>query len=71
MGEAFRPIVPPAIVTTAYAVSWLYLSGDIAYETYKARRRGPTAQDLATWSEPTRLTMVALQRSIFQSIASM
>ncbi|KAF8341286.1 mitochondrial 18 KDa protein-domain-containing protein [Cantharellus anzutake] len=71
LGEAFRPVVHPAVVTACYAVSWLYLSGDVAFETYKAKRQGPTVEDLATWSEPTRLTMTALQRSVFQSIASM
>lgn len=27
VGEAFRPIVPPALVTAAYGISWLYLGG--------------------------------------------
>lgn len=27
VGEAFRPVVPPAVVTAAYGVSWLYLAG--------------------------------------------
>jgi fission process protein 1 len=27
IGEAFRPVVPPWVVTAAYGVSWLYLSG--------------------------------------------
>jgi fission process protein 1 len=27
VGEAFRPIVPPSIVTAAYGISWLYLAG--------------------------------------------
>lgn len=26
--EAFRPVVPPSIVTAGYAVSWAYLIGD-------------------------------------------
>ena len=71
IGEAFRPVVPPAVVTGAYAISWLYLSGDVAYETYKAKRRGPTPLEAATYSEPTRLAMTAVQRSVFQSVASM
>jgi len=27
IGEAFRPVVPPWIVTAAYGVSWVYLAG--------------------------------------------
>lgn len=61
----------PAVVRSAYAISWTYLIGDVAYETFKAKRRGPTPLEAATYSEPTRLTMVAVQRSVFQSVASM
>ncbi|KAJ3540574.1 hypothetical protein NMY22_g4241 [Coprinellus aureogranulatus] len=71
IGEAFRPVVPPWVVTAAYGVSWLYLSGDVAYETYKAHHRGPTPIEAANFSEPTRLTISAVQRATFQSIASM
>jgi len=71
VGEAFRPVVPPWVVTAAYGVSWLYLSGDVAYDTYKARRRGPTAIEAANFSEPTRLGISAVQRATFQSVASM
>ncbi|KAK7061498.1 mitochondrial 18 KDa protein-domain-containing protein [Favolaschia claudopus] len=71
IGEAFRPVVPPWVVTTAYAISWLYLSGDVSYESYKAHRRGPTALEAAHFSEPTRIGLVAVERATFQSIASM
>ncbi|RDX53238.1 hypothetical protein K466DRAFT_643095 [Polyporus arcularius HHB13444] len=71
IGEAFRPVVHPAVVTAAYGVSWLYLVGDVGYETYKAHRRGPTPLEAANYSEPTRLTMIAVKRSVFQSVASM
>jgi Mitochondrial 18 KDa protein (MTP18) len=27
VGEAFRPVVPPWVVTAAYGVSWIYLAG--------------------------------------------
>lgn len=37
IGEAFRPVVPPSIVTAGYAVSWMYLIGDVGYEGYKAK----------------------------------
>ncbi|RXW21184.1 hypothetical protein EST38_g4674 [Candolleomyces aberdarensis] len=71
IGEAFRPVVPPWIVTAAYGVSWLYLSGDVAYESYKAHHRGPTPIEAVNFSEPTRLAIAAVQRATFQSVASM
>lgn len=71
IGEAFRPVVPPFVVTAAYGISWLYLSGDVAYETYKAHRLGPSPIEASNFSEPTRLGIVAVQRATFQSIASM
>ncbi|KAI1788990.1 mitochondrial 18 KDa protein-domain-containing protein [Ganoderma leucocontextum] len=71
VGEAFRPVVHPAVVTAAYGISWIYLAGDVGYETYKAHRRGPTALEAAHFSESTRLSMIAVKRSVFQSIASM
>ena len=27
IGEAFRPVVPPWLVTAAYGVSWAYVAG--------------------------------------------
>jgi len=71
VGEAFRPIVPPAIVMAAYGVSWLYLAGDVGYESYKAHRRGPTPFEAAHFTEPTRVGLVAVKRAAFQSVASM
>ncbi|KAI0921453.1 hypothetical protein AcW1_004579 [Taiwanofungus camphoratus] len=71
VGEAFRPVIPPAVVTAAYGVSWLYLAGDVGYEAYKAHRRGPSPLEAAHFSEPTRIGMVAVKRAVFQSIASM
>ncbi|KAF8843158.1 hypothetical protein BDN67DRAFT_924912 [Paxillus ammoniavirescens] len=71
VGEAFRPVVPPAVVTAAYGISWLYLSADVSYEAYKAHRRGPSPLEAVHYSEPTRLGLVAVKRAVFQSVASM
>ncbi|KZT38953.1 hypothetical protein SISSUDRAFT_985539 [Sistotremastrum suecicum HHB10207 ss-3] len=72
VGEAFRPVVPPAVVTAAYGISWLYLAGDVSYESYKSHRNGPTHLETAAHlTESTRIGMVAVQRAAFQSIASM
>ncbi|KAG6880406.1 hypothetical protein C0992_000008 [Termitomyces sp. T32_za158] len=71
IGEAFRPVVPPWVVTAAYGVSWLYLAGDVGYESYKVHRRGPSPIEAVNFSEPTRIGIAAVQRATFQSIASM
>jgi len=71
VGEAFRPVVSPRVVTAAYGISWLYLAGDVTYEAYKAHRNGPSPLEAAHFSEPTRVGMVAVKRAAFQSIASM
>lgn len=39
IGEAFRPLTTPAFVRGAYAVSWLYLTGDVGYAGYKAHQQ--------------------------------
>ncbi|KAJ6599354.1 mitochondrial 18 KDa protein-domain-containing protein [Mycena vulgaris] len=63
VGEAFRPVVSPWIVT---ACLW-----HVSYESYKAKRRGPTPLEAAHFSEPVRIGMAAVERATFQSIASM
>jgi fission process protein 1 len=36
IGESFRPVAHPWLVKGAYAVSWAYITGDVAHEGYKA-----------------------------------
>ncbi|TYJ52686.1 hypothetical protein B9479_006692 [Cryptococcus floricola] len=71
VGEAFRPVVPPWVVTAAYGVSWAYLIGDVSFTTYKSSQLGPSPLEAANISEPTRLSMVAVKRTVFQGLASM
>ncbi|KAF8665598.1 hypothetical protein AX16_000055 [Volvariella volvacea WC 439] len=71
VGEAFRPVIPPWVVTAAYGISWAYLTGDVAYESYKAHKQGPSPLEAAHFSETTRIALAATQRATFQSIASM
>ncbi|AAW43103.1 hypothetical protein CNBD4920 [Cryptococcus deneoformans B-3501A] len=71
VGEAFRPVVPPWLVTAAYGVSWAYLIGDVSFTTYKSSQLGPSPIEAANMSERTRLAMVAVKRSVFQGVASM
>ncbi|KAK9365385.1 mitochondrial 18 KDa protein-domain-containing protein [Lipomyces kononenkoae] len=77
IGESFRPVVTPAVVTAAYGISWAYVLGDVAYEGYKARLHEQVfleakarGDDMSGKEKPNwMLTMV--QRGVFQSIASM
>ena len=39
IGESFRPIAHPWLVSGAYAVSWAYLIGDVSNEGWKAYKR--------------------------------
>lgn len=70
VGEAFRPVVNPRIVTTAYGVSWAYLIGDVAYEGYKS---GKEVKDCNIEGKEgtTAIGLRVVQRSIFQATASM
>lgn len=47
------------------------LCSDVAYDSYKTHRRGPSPIEAANFSEPTRIGIAAVQRATFQSIASM
>lgn len=38
-GEALRPIVSPALVKGAYAVSWSYIIGDVGYAGWRAHQQ--------------------------------
>lgn len=58
-------------MTAAYGISWAYLIGDVGFTTYKARELGPSPLEAANMTEPTRLGLVAVKRSIFQGVASM
>ncbi|KAI9476365.1 MAG: mitochondrial 18 KDa protein-domain-containing protein [Benjaminiella poitrasii] len=62
VGEAFRPIVHPAVVTAAYGISWLYLGLDVGYEGYKSAHAGQDKGVIAT---------TVVKRGVFQSLASM
>lgn len=39
IGESFRPIAHPYLVKGAYAVSWMYIVGDVSHEGWKAYKR--------------------------------
>lgn len=99
IGESFRPVAHPYLVKFGYGVSWAYILGDVAFESWKAklRQEGRYVPGLMPWSgsdipakdsEVARFKLqqieklgakdnlpdwkeVALQRGIFQSVASM
>ena len=63
VGEAFRPIAHPRLVTSAYGVSWLYVLGDVGYEGYKDYKyKDVHGMDLAQH---------ITKRATFQAVASM
>lgn len=41
VGEAFRPVVHPKLVTFSYALTWGYVFGDIGYSSYMAYKLHP------------------------------
>ncbi|KAL5527131.1 hypothetical protein ACEPAG_5922 [Sanghuangporus baumii] len=71
VGEAFRPVVPRWVVRSMYGVSWAYVAGDVSFETWKAKRRGPNPLEAATLTESQRLALAAVKRGTFQVVASM
>ncbi|VEU21941.1 DEKNAAC102896 [Brettanomyces naardenensis] len=86
IGESFRPVAHPRLVTLGYGISWAYVLGDVSYETWRARLRqeGSYYPGLKPWDAkpPPNLQaaaqyddfdwkVVGVKRALFQSIASM
>ncbi|KAI9306927.1 mitochondrial 18 KDa protein-domain-containing protein [Cunninghamella echinulata] len=63
VGESFRPLLNPKLVTATYMISWTYVLGDVAYEGYKAYDVEKKPSD--------EVAIVVVKRALFQSIASM
>lgn len=65
VGEAFRPLARPFVVTAAYGISWAYIFTDVGYTCWQAAQDrehdSPLAADLA-W--------IAARRGTFQTLAS-
>ncbi|KAH0555874.1 hypothetical protein GP486_006181 [Trichoglossum hirsutum] len=78
ISESFRPVAHPYLVRGGYAVSWLYLFGDVSHEGYKAYVRNHATlkaadKDAKAVTIPFKddYRTVIAQRAVFQSIASM
>lgn len=51
-------------VRAAYGISWMYLLGDVSYETYKAKVRGPSKLEAINGLDDNlRLSLVFVKRS--------
>jgi fission process protein 1 len=61
-GEAFRPVAHPRLVTATYGISWAYCGADVAWEAYKAHKRGASRDEMFH---------LVSERSVFQAVASM
>ncbi|GAA5849322.1 hypothetical protein JCM8547_006514 [Rhodosporidiobolus lusitaniae] len=68
VGESFRPVVAPRVVTAAYGLSWAYVGGDVAYEGYKAHLK---AKEMAPEQMNQVIGLTVAKRAIFQATASM
>ncbi|CUM62886.1 uncharacterized protein PRCAT00000445001 [Priceomyces carsonii] len=54
IGESFRPIAHPFLVTVGYGISWLYILGDVLYTSWKVKMRseGRYTPGLKPWNYP-------------------
>lgn len=54
IGESFRPVAHPYLVTLGYGVSWAYLIGDVSYAAWKAKMKseGRFFPGLKPWNYP-------------------
>lgn len=86
IGESFRPVAHPKLVTLGYGISWTYLIGDVAFESWKAklRQEGKYRIGLKPWDNTPIVNeslkdsyndldwkLIGIKRALFQSIASM
>eukprot|EP00695_Tsukubamonas_globosa_P002612 TRINITY_DN3793_c0_g1_i1.p1 TRINITY_DN3793_c0_g1~~TRINITY_DN3793_c0_g1_i1.p1 ORF type:complete len:110 (+),score=17.08 TRINITY_DN3793_c0_g1_i1:103-432(+) len=58
VGEAFRPVVSPTIVNLSYGVAFGYCILDVAYNGYKANKKGEN------------VTRAVAHATVFQGLAS-
>ena len=65
IGEAFRPIARPILVTAAYGVSWAYIFGDVGYNCWNASK----TMDSESPHFMEDLGWIAARRGVFQTLA--
>lgn len=54
IGESFRPVAHPYLVSLGYGVSWLYILGDVGFAAWKVKLKseGRYTSDLKPWQYP-------------------
>ena len=62
VGEAARPVAHPRLVRASYALTWLYVFGDIGSEAFHQWKATPTDQK--------RIADKAIRTTVFQLLAS-
>lgn len=67
VGEAFRPLTRPIVVTTAYAISWAYIFTDVGWTCWQAAK----LQDRDSPTLASDIAWIAARRGAFQSLASL
>ena len=65
VGEAFRPLARPFVVTAAYGISWAYIFTDVGYTCWQAAQDREHDSTLAA-----DLAWIAARRGTFQTLAS-
>ncbi|KAJ3126247.1 hypothetical protein HK098_007719 [Nowakowskiella sp. JEL0407] len=74
VGEAFRPVAHPVLVSAAYGISWLYIGVDVflaANKEIETEKEKATSLGVKYEMNTMELTRTCVERTVFQSIASM
>ena len=63
IGESFRPVAHPYLVKTGYAVSWLYIIGDVSYASWitKMKSEGRDIPGFKPWNKQPQPDLVAAE----------
>ncbi|WFD05125.1 hypothetical protein MVES1_000451 [Malassezia vespertilionis] len=67
IGEAFRPLTKPIVVSAAYGISWAYIISDVGYTVWHASNH----MDPNDSSYKKDLAWIGARRTVFQTLASM
>ncbi|KAI5968245.1 hypothetical protein CANMA_002461 [Candida margitis] len=63
IGESFRPVAHPYLVKSGYAVSWLYILGDVSYASWitKMKSEGRYTPGLKPWDKEPKPDAIAAE----------
>ena len=63
IGESFRPVAHPYLVKSGYAVSWLYIIGDVSYASWitKMKSEGRYTPGLKPWDQEPKPDPIAAE----------